>query len=396
MLTHQAPYRFSQRSSYLERSVMRDLLKHAVDPNIISLAGGLPASECLPLAQLKDCMNTVLERDGTAALQYAPPYVPLRQWIADYMNRRGVACDVSNIFITNGNQQALTILSRLFLDMGDYAVIEDAVFTGVQQGTKGIGAKVLSIPTHLQTGADVDELEDLLQQYDVRMVVLIPDFHNPLGVSMSESKRRYVVELAERYAVPVVEDDAYSPLRFSGETLKPIRAYDESGYVFYIGSFSKMLAPGLRLGWMVIPDELMAKVTVIRESIDLETSTLTQRTVHEFLSRGLLDAHLQQLNAEHQIRANALMNALDTHLADIAAWTQPEGGLFAWAELPEELNTWEMLPEAIANGVVYIPGGAFATHGGKLNCLRLNFSNVKPEKFDEGLRRLRQVIQKHL
>lgn len=396
MLANQANYRFSQRSSFLERSVMRDLLKHAVDPNIISLAGGLPASECLPLEQLKDCMNHVLERDKAAALQYAPQYIPLRQWIADYMNRRGVSCDVSNVFITNGNQQGLSILSRLFLDMGDYAVIEDAVFTGVQQGTKGMGAKVLSIPTHLQTGADVDELEEILQTYDVRMVVLIPDFHNPLGVSMSESKRRYVAELAERYAVPIVEDDAYSPLRFSGEMLKPIRAYDESGYVFYMGSFSKMLAPGLRLGWMLIPEDLMAKVTVIRESIDLETSTLTQRTVHEFLSRGLLDAHLQQLNAEHQKRANALMSALDTHLGDIAAWTHPDGGLFAWAELPEELNTWDMLPEAIANGVVYIPGGAFATHGGKLNCLRLNFSNVKEEKFDEGLRRLRQVIQKYL
>jgi 2-aminoadipate transaminase len=396
MLMKQANYRFSQRSSYLERSVMRDLLKHAVDPNIISLAGGLPASDCLPLAELKDCMNYVLERDGAVALQYSPQYLPLREWIADYMNQRGVTCDVSNIFITNGNQQGLSILSRLFLDLGDIAVIEDAVFTGVQQGTKGMGAKVLTIPTHLQTGAEVDELEELLQAHDVRMVVLIPDFHNPLGVSMSEDKRRYAAELAARYEVPFVEDDAYSPLRFSGEMLKPIRAYDESGYVFYMGSFSKMLAPGLRLGWMVIPDELMAKVTVIRESIDLETSTLTQRTVHEFLSRGLLNAHLKQLNAEHQKRANALMTALDTHLGDIAAWTHPDGGLFAWAELPEELKTWDMLPEAITNGVVYIPGGAFATHGGKLNCLRLNFSNVKAEKFDEGLRRLRQVIQSHV
>lgn len=395
MLANQAKYRFSQASSYLERSVMRDLLKHAVDPNIISLAGGLPASDCLPLAQLKDCMNHVIERDGAAAMQYAPQYMPLRQWIAEYMSRRGVACDVNNIFITNGNQQGLSILSRLFLDKGDTAVIEDAVFTGVQQGTKGMGARVLSIPTHLQTGADVDELEEHLQNEDVRMVVLIPDFHNPLGVSMSESKRRYVAELAERYAVPVVEDDAYSLLRFSGEMLKPIRAYDESGFIFYMGSFSKMLAPGLRLGWMVIPDDMMAKVTVIRESIDLETSTLTQRTVHEFLSRGLLDAHLHQLNAEHQKRANALMSALETHLGDIAAWTNPEGGLFAWAELPEEINTWDILQDAIANGVVYIPGGAFATHGGKLNCLRLNFSNVKAEKFDEGLRRLREVIEKH-
>lgn len=389
-------YQFSQRSSYLERSVMREMLKHAVDPQIISLAGGLPASECLPVAQLQDCMNHVLKRDGAAALQYHPRYTPLCEWIADYMNTRGVRCSADNIFITNGNQQGLSILSRLFLDEDDTAVLEEAVFTGTQQGTKGVGAKVVTIPTHLQTGADVDALEEALDKHDVRMVVLIPDFHNPLGVSMSEAKRHYVAELAAKYHVPVVEDDAYSKLRFSGAIMPPIRAFDESGFVFYLGSFSKMLAPGLRLGWMVIPDELMAKVTVLRESIDLESSTLIQRIVHEFLSRDLLEAHLEQLNTAHKARAEALMTALDKYLSDIATWTIPQGGLFSWCELPEQINTRDTLQDALKSGVAYIPGGAFAVHGGKNNTMRLNFSRVTPDKFDEGVKRLGAVIRNRL
>jgi 2-aminoadipate transaminase len=396
MLANQLDYRFSERSSFLQRSVMRDLLKHAVDPEIISLAGGLPASECLPTAHFATCLDYVLERDGASALQYSPQYMPLREWIAGYMNERGVRCSAANIFITNGNQQGLTILSRLFLDIGDHAVIEDAVFTGIQQGTKGVGAQVVTIPTDLETGADMDALEAALQHHDIRLIVLIPDFHNPLGVSMSEEKRRQAASLAAEYRVPLVEDDAYSRLRFTGDLLAPIRAYDESGYVFYMGSFSKMLAPGLRLGWMVVPEMLLPKVTVIRESLDLETSTLYQRAVSEFLHRGLLDEHLRQLNATHQERAHALSAALDQHFADIATWTVPEGGLFAWMELPPQINTWETLQPAIEQGVVYVPGGAFAVNGGMNHTMRLNFSNVRPRLFEEGIARLARVIHSYL
>ncbi|MDQ7034862.1 MAG: PLP-dependent aminotransferase family protein [Anaerolineae bacterium] len=283
MLTNRPTYQVSRRASYLERSVLRGLLKHAVDPSLISLAGGLPADEDLPTEQLNQCMNIVLKRDGAAALQYSPAYAALHEWIADYMLRRNIACSPENIFITNGNQQGLSILSRLFLDEGKTAVIEEAVFTGTQQGTKGVGANVVTIPTDLAHGADVHHLETVLEQHDVKLMALIPDFHNPLGVSMTENNRRRVAELAARYHVPVLEDDAYSQLRFTGRILPPIRAFDTSGYVFYLGSFSKMLAPGLRLGFMVIPESLQPKITVIRESIDLETSTLMQRTVAEFL-----------------------------------------------------------------------------------------------------------------
>jgi len=393
MLIENTNYQLSRQASYMERSVMRDLLKHAVDPAIISLAGGLPASEHLPVTPFQTCLTHVLQRDGAAALQYSPPYSSLKQWIADYMRRCGVDCSVDNIFITNGNQQGLMILSRLFLDVGDTAVIEEAVFTGIQQGTAGMGAKIISVPTDLQSGVDVDALENVLRQHAVKMLVLIPDFHNPLGVSMSAAKRQRVAELAAQYRVPVVEDDAYSRLRFAGDMLPPVRAYDNSGYVFYMGSFSKMLSPALRLGWIVMPDDLLVKATVIRESIDLESSTLTQRAVAEFLQRGYLEPHLEQLTQAHKKRYQALTEALEKHLSDIASWTLPEGGIFSWLTLPQQLDTWELFDDALANGVVYIPGGAFSVNGKHQNAMRLNFSRVQPQQFDDALSRLSNVIR---
>lgn len=209
----------SEEVAYLKRSVMRDLLKLAVSPDIISLAGGLPASEYLPLAQFQQCLNTVLERDGARALQYSPQSTPLREWIATYMNQRGVHCDVENIFITSGNQQGLSILSRLLLNHDDTAVIEQITFTGIQQVTAGRGAHVLTVPTDLTTGVELDALEDAFREHP-RLAILIPDFHNPLGVSLSAHKRREIASLAARYGVAIIEDDPYSALRFAGETLR--------------------------------------------------------------------------------------------------------------------------------------------------------------------------------
>ncbi len=392
----QATYHLSDRSSYLERSVMRNLLSLAVDPAIISLAGGLPANELLPLEQIRECINHVLDVDGAKALQYSPQYTPLKVWIADYMQQRGVDCTPENVFITNGNQQGLHILSQLFLDINDVAVTEESVFTGIQQATKGAGCIVRTVPTDLENGVDVDALEyAFMQNPRPRLAVLIPDFHNPLGVSMSLDKRRRVAELANAYGVPLVEDDPYSMLRFAGETLPLIKSFDTDDFVFYLGSFSKMLSPAMRLGWMIIPTELMPKITVLRESVDLESSGLIQRAVAEFLQRGYLQPHLDRLNQANQHRCAALMSALNTHLGDMATWTEPQGGLFTWVTLPAGIDTWQLLEKAIKNQVIYIPGEAFTVHGGQKNTMRLNFSNVRAEAFDEALHRLAGVIRKY-
>lgn len=384
-------YSLSREAQTLERSVMRDLLKRASAPGVISLAGGLPDTQLLPAAQYADCLASVLQREGGAALQYRPMYEPLRAWIAEYMRSRGVECEPSQIFITSGNQQGLTILSRLFVSPGDLTVTEAFTFTGVQQVTKGRDARVIGIPVE-DDGVDVDALEAAFARRP-QVAVLIPSYQNPLGVTISDEKRRRIAQLAAQYRVPLVEDDPYSPLAFDGRGPTPIKAYDESGWVFYLGSFSKMLAPGLRLGWMVAPDALAHKIVTLRESIDLESSALTQRAVHEFLSRGLLPEHLRRLNAANAERCAAMLSALETHFGGAATWTRPTGGLFIWMTLNDEsIDAMALLPDAIEqHGVAYVPGSAFSVTGGAHNTVRLNFSACTPEQIAEGVARLRDV-----
>lgn len=384
----------SREASNLKRSVMRDLLKFAVDPNITSLAGGLPASEFLPLEPLRECLDAVLSRDGPRALQYSPQNPGLRAWIAEYMGTRGVTCTPDEIFITNGNQHGLAILSRMFLDPGDPAVIEEVTFTGIQQVTVGRDAAVRTVPTDLDSGVELDALEAAFEESPTpRLAVLITDFHNPLGVSVAPEKRAKLAELAARHGVPLIEDDPYAPLRFRGEAVPPIKAYDEAGMVFYLGSFSKMLAPALRLGWIVAPTELMARITTIRESFDLESSTLFQRAVAEFLARGLLEPHLERITEAHGLRRDIMLQTLEEELTGIARWSKPDGGVFVWVSLPEHLDTTEMFPKAIERKVAYIPGGVFSVAGSTRNAVRLNFSNVKPEAIQEGVRRLAEVVR---
>jgi 2-aminoadipate transaminase len=376
---------------------MRDLLKFAVDPNITSLAGGLPASELLPLEPLRECIDAVLTRDGPRALQYSPQHPELRALIAEYMATRGVACTPDEVFVTNGNQHGLAILSRMFLDPEQPAVIEEVTFTGIQQVTAGRDAAIRAVPTDLDDGVEVDAMEAALRESPrPRMAILITDFHNPLGVSVAPDKRPVLAEMAARYEVPLIEDDPYAPLRFSGEAVPPIKAYDQDGWVFYLGSFSKMLAPALRLGWMVAPASLMTRLTTIRESFDLESSTLYQRAVAEFLSRGLLEPHLERISEVHGARRDVMIQALEKELSGIARWSRPEGGVFVWASLPEQLDTEEMFHQAIQEKVAYIPGGVFSVDGRTRNAVRLNFSNVKPDAIREGVRRLAGVIRKAL
>lgn len=388
-------YTLSQTTAPLKRSVMRDLLALAVDPQIISFAGGLPASELLPIQEYAACLQTALQKHGARALQYSPQYPPLREWIANHMQQRGVTCNPDQIFITNGAQQGLTILSQLFLDPAQPAVTEEIVFTGVSQITQGRGAQMLTVPTDLSAGLDVSALENAFVR-GPRLAVVIPNFHNPLGVSLPRGSREQIAQLAARCRVPVIEDDPYATLRFEGEALPPVKAFDEDGWVFHLGSFSKMLAPGVRLGWIVAPAELLPRVTVIREALDLETPALTQRAVAEYLLSGHLETHLEALRRANRERCTALLNALQAHLGSLAQWTQPTGGLFVWLVLPPEVDAWEMFPKAVENKVAYIPGTAFAIHGGHRNTLRLNFSNVSPARIHEGVARLAEVIKQTL
>lgn len=390
-------HQLSDGISSLKRSVMRDLLRLAVDPDIISMAGGLPADEFLPMDAFQECMTAVLSRDGPRALQYSPQSEPLREWITAHMRERGVECTAEEVFITNGAQQGLAIVSRLFLDRGQPVVLEDLTFTGVQQVTSGRGASVVPFPIDPESGHDLVAFEAALATSPTpRLAIVIPNFHNPLGVSLTAEARPLVAALCAEHGIPLIEDDPYSLLRFEGDHLPPIKAFDEAGMVFYLGSFSKTLAPALRLGWIVAPPDLISTVTVLRESFDLESSTLIQRMVMEFLDRDLLPAHLERATDAYRVRSAAMLEALDEHLGDIARWSRPDGGIFIWMELPDSVDTTEIFTEAVEQRVAYIPGAVFSTTGGHHNTMRLSYANLTPEKIGEGVKRLAEVVRPHV
>lgn len=403
MVVMETSLALSRCAGALKRSVMRDLLAQVARPGILNFAGGLPADENLPRAQLQTCFDAVLTRDGARALQYGAPYAPLREWIAAHMRTRGVTCQAQDIFITNGNQQGLELVARLLLDEGDAVAVEEFTFTGILQAAQGRGAALEPVPVDRCSGIEVDALEEILFDVpNVRLIAVIPDFHNPLGVSARASKRIALAQLAARFGVPIVEDAPYSPLRFHGEPIAAVKTYDETDSVFYLGSFSKMISPALRLGWMVAPRPLLSRLTVLREALDLESSQLIQRVVAEFFARGYLEPHLEQLNRAHRARCGRMLGALERHFDGIGHWTIPDGGLFIWLTLPAVMDTQDLLRDALERGLAFVPGSAFAAQsecdrsqrGG--NSMRLNFSNAPSDQIEHGIEQLAALVRERL
>jgi 2-aminoadipate transaminase len=382
----------------MERSMLRQMLAVVSRPGILSFAGGLPAPELFPQADFAQAAAHVLATDS-CALQYGPPFEPLKQHIVRLMAERGVTCSSEQVFLTTGAQQGLSIIARLLMDPGRQVMLEERVYTGIQQVINPYRPKVLAVPTDLETGIDVDAVEKHLQRGAApAFLYLIPEAHNPLGVSIHPESQERLLALARRYAMPIVEDDPYGFLRYE-ETAVPAMRASDSEWVVYVGSFSKILAPALRLGWMVVPETLVPQLTVVKEAYDLETSAFIQRAVAAYLDAGLLPGHLALLRQAYKERRDAMLTALENHFPAEATWTRPAAGMFIWVELPPMVNTAELLWQAVEEEqVAFIPGHAFCTGGSRSasNCLRLNFSNCSPENIEEGIGRLGRIVQKAL
>jgi 2-aminoadipate transaminase len=385
----------------MKRSMLREMLAVVARPGILSFAGGLPAPELFPTNEYAQVTAHVLATDP-AALQYGPPYVPLKRHIVHLMAERGVSCHEEQVFLTSGAQQGLDILARLFLDPGSPVILEERVYTGIQQAVAPLEPQILTVTTDLETGMDVEAVAAYLEQGTRPALIYVnADCHNPLGVSLSLEKRRRLVELACRYGVPIVEDDPYGFLHYDGRAQPPLAAFDNR-CVFYLGSFSKILAPALRLGWMVAPEALIPKLTVIKEANDLESSAFTQRAVCAYLDAGHLPAHVDDLCREYRRRRDAMLAALERYFPAEARWTRPAGGMFIWVELPGRLDTVALLKLAVEREkVAFIPGTAFCADQRPLltgelcraaHCLRLNFSNCTPERIEDGVRRLGRIV----
>lgn len=377
----------------MQRSVLRQMLAVVARPGILSFAGGLPAPELFPTADYSAALQHVLASDR-GALQYGPPYRPLKRHIVRLMAQRGVACHEDQVFLTTGAQQGLDVLTRLLLDPGGEVMLEEIVYTGIQQVVAPRQPRLLPVRTDLESGIDVAGVVEYLERgARPAFLYVITDAHNPLGVSISAEKRTQLVEAAAAYGLPIIEDDPYGFLSYDERCLPPLRAGNDS-HIFYVGSFSKILAPALRLGWMVVPEALIPKLTVIKEAGDLESSALTQRAVSAYLDAGHLPAHLARLRHEYQARRDAMLAAMGREFPAGIRWTRPRAGMFIWVELAEGTDAGALLETAVERQrVAFVPGHAFALPGIPCrNFMRLNFSNCCLSDIEEGIGRLGRIL----
>lgn len=390
---------FSKVSSVLHASEIREILKVTENPEIISFAGGLPAPELFPVEQMKDVDLAILEKEGKQALQYSTTegYVPLRKQIAARMKSVfQTDCTYEDLIITAGSQQGLSLCGQLFLDEGDVVLVESPTYLGAITAFNVNFPQFIEVPTD-DKGMIPEELDKILATNDkVRLIYVIPDFQNPTGITWPLERRKAFMEIINRHDIPVIEDDPYGELRYDGDYLPTLKSMDEKGNVIFLGSFSKILMPGLRLGWMVAAKEILEKAVMLKQCVDLQSSTYAQRQTSYYINMYDLDAHVQTIKELYGRRRNLMYNTMKEYFPKELTFTYPEGGLFTWVTLPEGYDAKELMPKVIAEKVAYVPGGAFYPNGGQDNHFRLNYSNMPEERIVEGVKRLAKVLKEAL
>jgi len=402
-------YRYAHRTQKMGSSVIRELLKFTEQPDIISFAGGLPAPEVFPVKEFQEACNEVLKQHGAQALQYSTTegYRPLREMIARHTARYSVELTADNILITSGSQQALDFIGRLFINRGDYIVVESPTYLGALQAWNAYGAQYITVRMD-EDGMIVDELEAALR-VGPKFIYVLPNFQNPSGATLSLERRKKLVELADKYGVPIVEDDPYGQLRYEGDHLPSVVYLDSqfrglngghySGNVIYLSTFSKLLAPGLRLAWVVAPPEVIRKLVMTKQAADLHTSSFNQYVAHEVAKGGFLDEHVKVIRATYKERRDTMLEMMDEMFPPEVRWTKPHGGMFLWGILPQGMDAAEVLKFALERKVAFVPGLAFHANGGGENTMRINFSFSRPEVIREGITRmgttLKELLQKN-
>ena len=402
--------RYAQRTRNIKSSAIRELLKVTQKPEIISFAGGLPAPEVFPTERFREACIRVLTTQGRQALQYGATegYEPLREMIARHTARYGVKARAENVLITSGSQQALDLIGKLLINPGDRVLVEAPTYLGALQAFSVYGAEYVSVPSD-NDGLRTDQLEASLRLGPKFMYVL-PNFQNPGGTTFAGGRRHELVLLSERYGIPIVEDDPYGQLRYEGEHLTPLITLDRqnmcgddgysTGNVIYLSTFSKTLAPGLRLGWIVAPPDVIAKLVQIKQGADLHTSTFTQMVAYEVARDNFLDDHIKVIRKVYGERRNVMLEALEEFFPPEVGWTHPQGGLFLWVTLPEGMDCHRVFEAAIKENVAFVPGDSFYGGNGFADegrrHFRLNFSNAEPEQIREGIRRLSVAIRNQL
>lgn len=376
-------------------STIQEMMGLMARPGMISFALGLPAPELFPVEEYARAAERVLLAD-TNALQYKPAFAPMKEHVVRLMADRGVSVSPGQVFLTTAAQQAVSLLARVLLEPGGGVICEELVYMGFQQVIEPYLPRILSVPTDLETGMDVDAVEDhLVRGERPAFIYSITDGHNPVGCSLSRAKRHRLVELARHFRVPVIEDDAYGLLHF-GRAELPLRALDDE-WILYVGSFSKVMAPGFRVGWIVAPEPLIPVLGCAKDGLDIDTSTFSQRLVCEYLDSGHFPRHLETVRAEYGRRRDLMVSEIRRHFPAGTRVTVPANGALVWAELPAGMDTGETLRPALDAGVAYVPGAAFAVPGSDAgrSGMRLNFSFSPPDRIREGIARLGAVLRHH-
>jgi 2-aminoadipate transaminase len=360
---------------------------------VISFAGGMPDSSLFPIDAFRQVMNEVLRTEGRALLQYGPAsgYPPLRRYLADYLVRKGIVVTEADILIVNGSQQGLDLVARTLLNPGDRVVVEGPSYPGALQVFRAHQAEVMTVAMG-DDGIRRDLLEGLLHRLTPKCIYVMPTFQNPTGATVSLDGRRQLLAMAAKAQVPIIEDDFHNELRYDGAPVIPLRGLDRKGLVIAVGTFSKILFPGLRVGWIVAPPEVMERLIVAKRVSDFHTSALIQAAIYHFCRRRLLDRHMERMRLEYRQRRDTLAEALQRHCPANVTWTHPQGGFSLLLTLPLGIDTQSLLPEAASAGVLYTPGSVFYADGGGHNQLRLSFSDVRAERIEEGVKRLSNVI----
>jgi 2-aminoadipate transaminase len=390
------PVRFAKRISNTKASEIREILKITQDPEIISFAGGLPAPELFPVAAIKRADAAVLDDSGMEALQYTTTegYDPLRTWIADRLNRKNVtSMNKDNILITHGSQQALDLAGKVFLDEGDVVLCESPTYLAAITAFRSYGCRFVGIPTD-DDGMIMSDLRKAIKDNgNVKIIYVIPNFQNPTGRTWGPERRKELAKISSENGIAVIEDDPYGEIRFAGEDVRSVQSFDTAGNVLSTGTFSKIFCPGFRIGWIAGDERIIKKFVLVKQGTDLQCNTFAQMSISKYLEQNDIDEHIGKIKETYRERRDIAVRTMRETFPEGVKFTEPEGGLFAWVELPENINARDVLMECLKKKVAFVPGGSFFPNGGHENTLRINFSNMPEDRIVKGLRIMADVIK---
>jgi 2-aminoadipate transaminase len=389
--------KFARRTQSLKPSEVREILKVTERPEIISFAGGLPAPELFPIEEIKKACIEVLNDKGQAALQYSTTegYIPLREAICGRMKNLDIETSIDNVIITTGSQQALDLSGKLFIDEGDTIICESPTYLAAINAFKAYMPEFQEVAMD-EEGMIMEELEKtLIANPNAKFIYTIPDFQNPTGRTMSLSRRKRLVELANQYDIVIIEDNPYGEVRFAGEKLPPVKHFDTEGRVIYLSTFSKIFAPGLRLGWICADTEFIDKYVPFKQNVDLHSDIFAQMITAKYMELFDIEAHIEKIREVYRHRRELMINCIKEEFPKNVKYTLPDGGLFIWVELAENVDTSKLFVKALENNVVFVSGQSFFPNGNCKNGFRLNYSNMPDERIIEGIKRLAKVIKEY-